>query len=124
MAPAAANITGVGATGLFEGDYVVQTANNDIQFDAQTDGTNVQYFQFTSDLTPVRWNLFIDGYQAVYEVVFSSMNVESTSDIMPFDLLPTGAAQSVPVKPAPAFNKTGLKPHLVKVPVAAPKPTN
>ena len=106
-------ISNVATAGLFGGDYVEQTDWNLLEFDAQTDYSNVQSFTFTSDTIPVRFYLYIDGVPAVYQVVYTSGGIESTTDDIPFDLTPSGflrirsVGQGPPaaVRTAPPFTK-------------------
>lgn len=107
------NISNVTTDGLYADDYVQQTDYNLLEFDAQTDYTGVQSFTFTSDTVPVRFYLYVDGVPAVYQVVYTSGGIESTTDDVPFDLTPTGmfairAIDSRPMaaaRPAPAFSQ-------------------
>lgn len=109
------NISNVTTDGLYASDYVQQTDYNLVEFDAQTDYTTVQSFTFTSDTVPVRFYLYVDGVPAVYQVVYMSGGVESTTDDVPFDLTPAGmfriaAIGSGPmaaVRPAPSFGQAG-----------------
>ena len=106
-------ISNVTADGLFGGDYVEQTDWNLLEFDAQTDYSNVQSITFTSDTIPVRFYLYIDGVPAVYQVVYSSGGIESTTDDVPFDLTPAGflrirsvgTGPMAAVRRAPSFSR-------------------
>lgn len=110
------NIFNVVSAGLNIGDYAEQTALNQVDFDGQTDGGNIQSVSFSSDTVPVRFDLYVDGIPAVYQVVYSSSTVESTTDAMPFDLTPAGTALRAlsaskggnmsAAKQAPAFSKS------------------
>lgn len=89
-----AAISGVLFEGAFAGDRVTQPAAGQVDFAAATDGGTVQSVTLTSQGDPLRFNLFIDGRPAVYQVVFSSLGVPSTTDEMPFDLTTQSGAVS------------------------------
>ena len=111
------NITNVTTDGFYAEDYLDQTDFNLLEFDAQTDYGAVQSFTFSSDTIPVRFYLYVDGVPAVYQVVYASGGIESTTDDVPFDLTPAGffrirsigSEPMAAVRPAPSFNKSGSR---------------
>jgi hypothetical protein len=93
------SIDGVVFAGGFAGDWVTQPDVNSVQFSASTDGADVQSITLDSGSQPVTFDLYVDGYPATNAVVFSSGGVESTSDVMPFDLLTGDGVRTT--RPAP-----------------------
>jgi len=95
-------IDGVTFAGGYAGDWVSQPEPGRVQFGASTDGYNLQSITLASASEPLRFNLYVDGYPATYAVVFSSGGIESTSDVMPFDLMTAVTARAG--RAAPRFS--------------------
>lgn len=100
--------SGLAKAGLFAGDVVRQTAPNRVLVDAHTDGRHIQSFTVRSGSEPVRFNLWIDGAPAAFAVIFPSAGIESTSDVMPFDLV-IGDIAGVRSAPRPAPERAKLE---------------
>ena len=100
-------------TALFDmalpGDSVNTIANNHVGFDAVTDASVRQSLSIATTSTggpevPMTWVLFIDGHPAVNPyVVFSSAGRLATSDISPFNLVPSTYVQAKDAELAPMF---------------------
>lgn len=73
------------------GDIADRPANNQIRFNAVTNGRVQQQLFFTASAQPVTFELYIDRAQAIGATVFPSMGQLSTTDIMPFDLISSNA---------------------------------
>lgn len=93
------------------GDSIRTIANNHVGFDAVTDASVRQAMNIANNATsgpdsPVTFDLYIDGRPAINPyVVFSSGGQLATSDLMPFNLVPSTAVFAEQADLAPLYKK-------------------
>jgi hypothetical protein len=121
--PVGCNLSDIVFAPALPGDSINMIAANHVGFDAQTDANVRQTLQFTAPLTPVTFDLYIDGAPAVNPyTVFSSGGQLATTDIMPFNLVPSNALQEHNYDLAPLYKApAGKDAKAFSLPAPAPR---
>jgi hypothetical protein len=121
--PVGCNLADIVFAPALPGDSINMIANNHVGFDAQTDANVRQTLQFTAPLTPVTFDLYIDGAPATNPyTLFPSGGSLGTTDIMPFNLVPSNATFDHNYDLAPLFKAPkGSDAKAFSLPAPAPR---